>query len=135
MIDREKTNAPKEPEEDFASALLRFLKEFFRKFWPSCTFEEFLEETGEYFDERIRQREAKGDVKYAGGKITFTFSGDKVNMNAKLYYFINETEKWTLQETSSQVDKSRFNDWDKDEDLLRLSRGETIELDINPPSE
>ena len=94
-----------------------------------------MSETGEYFDERIRQKEARDKVKYAGGKITFTLSGDKVDMVSKLYFFNDEAEKWTVQESSNSVDKSRFNDWDTDEDLQRLSRGETVELDINPPGE
>ncbi len=55
-------------------------------------------------------------------------------MTSKLY-FLNESEKWILQEASNSVDKSRFNDWDKDEDLQRLLHGETVELDIKAPSE
>ena len=134
MIDRTKNAAHHEDEESFASALMRFLMDFFRMFRVSCKFEEFLEKTGEYFDECIKQKETRDKVKYAGGKITFTLSGSKVLMTSKLY-FLNEAEKWIVQESSNSVDKSRFNDWDRDEDLLRLSRGETVELDINPPSE
>lgn len=123
-----------EQEESFASALMRFIRELFRKLFPtSCKFEEFLEKTGEYFDERIRQRTAKGDVRYAGGKITFTLSGGKVDMASKLYFFNDETEKWTVQEADNSVDKSRFNDWDTDEDLKKLARGEIVELDITAP--
>ena len=134
MIDRTKTVEPEEQEESFAYALMKFLRELFRMFRMSCKFEEFLEKTGEYFDERIRHKEAHDKVKYAGGKITFTLSGDQVLMSSKLY-FLNEAEKWIVQESSNSVDKSRFNDWDKDEDLQRLSRGETVELDINHPDE
>ena len=143
MIDRTKVPALEDlkqkeqhEEESFTAALMKFLRELFDKiFGRSCTFEEFLSETGEYFDERIRQKESRDKVKYAGGKITFTLSGDKVDMVSKLYFFNDEAEKWTVQESSNSVDKSRFKDWDTDEDLQRLSRGETVELDINPPGE
>lgn len=133
MIERKKTAAGKETYEDFMPAFMRFLKELFRKLWPSCTFEEFLEETGEYFDGIMRQEEAKNNGKKCpGGKITFTLSGDKVEIESKLYFFDSDGDKWTIQTSRNTVDKSRFNDWDKDADLLRLSRGETVELDITP---
>lgn len=136
MIERNKMIDGKETDEDFVSAFLRFLKELFKKLWPSCTFEEFLEEIGEYFDGIMRQEESKNKGKKCpGGKITFTLTGDKVEIEAKLYFFDSETEKWTVRTSRNTVDKSRFNDWDKDEDLQRLSRGETVELDIKAPSE
>lgn len=101
-------------------------------FRPSYSFEEFLRKTGEYFDKRILLTQKQKKMKYAGGKITFNLSGDNVEMKSKLF-FLNETEKWIVHEASNSVDKSRFNDWDTDKDLIRLSEGETIEFDINPP--
>ncbi|MBQ6972988.1 MAG: hypothetical protein IJP86_11630 [Synergistaceae bacterium] len=142
MIDRKKTNEeeipenlPEEQDESLESALIRFIRKLFSFLKPSCKFEEFLQKTGEYFDERIIQTERQKELKYAGGKITFNLSGSQVKMNAKLFFFKSGNEKWTVQESRNSVDKSRFNDWDKDEDLLMLSRGETVEMDINHPEE
>ncbi len=136
MINRkEKATAPdieQEAELSFAEALMKFIEKLFSFFRPSCTFEEFLEKTGEYFDDIMKQKEKNGKVKCAGGKITFKLLGGKVDMNSKLY-FMSKEEKWTLMESSNSVNKSRFNDWDTDKDLKKLSRGETVELDINPP--
>ena len=123
------------PDESLESALIRFIRKLFSFLRPSCKFEEFLEKTGEYFDERIRQTEQQKELKYAGGKITFNLKGSQVKMNAKLFFFKSENEKWTVQESSNTVDESRFNDWDKDEDLKKLLHGETVELYINPTDE
>ena len=119
-------------EESLESALIRFLRKLFDMFRVSCTFEKFLEKTSEYFDEIILQKEERNNLKYAGGKIAFTLKGSEVHMTSKLY-FLNESENWIVQESSNSVDKSRFNDWDTDEDLIKLSKGETVELDINHP--
>lgn len=118
--------------ENFADVFIRFIKSLFSFLRPSCKFEEFLEKTGEYFDEQIILEQKRSNLKYVGGKINFTLSGNQVDMQAKLY-FQNEVEKWIVQESHNSIDKSRFNDWDTDEDLIKLSKGETIELDINPP--
>lgn len=141
MIDHKKASraevpedSPEKQDESLESALIRFIRKLFSFLRQSCKFEEFLKKTGEYFDERIRQTEEQKNLQYIGGKISFKLSGDKVDMHAKLFYR-NEDEKWIVQESSNTVEKSRFNDWDKDKDLLRLLRGETVELDINPPSE
>lgn len=123
------------PDESLESAFMRFIKRLFSFLRPSCTFKEFLEETGEYFEERKRQTEQQTGLKYVGGKMTFKLAGSQVKMNAKLFFFKSENEKWTVQESSNTVDKSRFNDWDKNEDLKELLRGETVEFDINPPDE
>lgn len=139
MIDHKKANES-EISDDFTeaqnesliAALIRFLKKLFGFFRPSYSFEEFLRKTGEYFDERILLTQKQKKVKYAGGKITFNLSGDNVEMKLKLF-FLNEAEKWIVQEASNSVDKLRFNDWDTDKDLIRLPEGETIEFDINPP--
>ena len=135
MIEREKDNEAEVPEnfqeeqdESLKTKFMRFIREL-----ASCKFEEFLEKTGEYFDERIIQTEQQKDLKYAGGKITFKLSGNQVKMNAKLYFFKSKNEKWTVQESSNAVDKTRFNDWDEDKYLKRLLDGETVELDIEPP--
>lgn len=140
MIDRKKVNEAEvfedfqdAQDESLESALIRFIRKLFSFLKPSCKFEEFLEKTGEYFDERIRLTEQQKGLQYAGGKITFNLMGSQVKMNAKLFFFKNENEKWTVQESSNTVDKSRFNNWDKDEDLLRLSHGESVEMDINHP--
>ena len=150
MIDHKKVNKAELPEnsqeeqevikaevsdESLESALIRFIRKLFSFLRPSCKFEEFLEKTGEDFGERIRDTEQQKGLKYAGGKITFNLSGNQVKMNAKLFFFKSENEKWTVQESSNTVDKSRFNDWDNDEDLKKLLHGETVEFDINPPDE
>ena len=142
MIDHKKANEakisedlPEAQDESLESALIRFIRKLFSFLRPSCKFEEFLEKTGEYFDERIRLTEKQKGLKYAGGKITFNLFGNQVKMHAKLFFFKSENEKWTVQESSNTVDESRFNDWDKDEDLKKLRRGETVELKINPPDE
>ena len=95
MIEREKDNEAEVPEnfqeeqdESLKTKFMRFIREL-----ASCKFEEFLEKTGEYFDERIIQTEQQKDLKYAGGKITFKLSGNQVKMNAKLYFFKSENEK------------------------------------------
>ena len=140
MIDHKKDNKakvsedlPEVQDESLESALIRFIRKLFSFLRPSCKFEEFLEKTGEYFDERIRDTEQQKGLKYAGGKINFNLSGNQVKMNAKLFFFKSENKKWTVQESSNTVDKSRFNDWDTDEDLKKLARGEIVELDITAP--
>ncbi|MBQ4402058.1 MAG: hypothetical protein II832_07825, partial [Synergistaceae bacterium] len=65
----------------------------------------------------------------------FKLKGSQVKMNAKLFFFKSENEKWTVQESSNTVDKSRFNDWNDDEDLKKLLLGETVEFYINPTDE
>jgi hypothetical protein len=139
MIDHKKANESEISEdlqeahdESLESALIRFIKKLFSMFRMSCRFDEFLIKTGEYFDERILLTQKQKKMKYAGGKITFNLSGDNVEMKSKLF-FLNEAEKWIVHESSNEVKKSRFNDWDTDKDLIRLSEGETIEFDINPP--
>ena len=123
------------PDEALESAFIRFIKRLFSFLRPSCTFEEFRDKTSEYFEECKRQMEQQKGLKYVGGKMTFKLKGSQVKMNAKLFFFKSENEKWTVQESSNTVDKSRFNDWNDDEDLKKLLRGETVEFDINPPDE
>ena len=136
MIARDKKEAAHNTEQyadlSLAEALMKFIEKLFNFLRPSCTFEEFLEKTGEYFDERMVAKEKQDDVKCGGGKITFKLKGERVEMHSKLY-FVDKAEKWTLQKSSNSIGKSRFNDWDTDKDLQRLSRGETVELDITPP--
>lgn len=139
MIDHKKADEAEVSEdltesqdESLTAALIRFLEKLFGFFRPSYSFEEFLKKTEEYFDERILLKQKQKKLKYVGGKITFNLSGDNVKMKSKLF-FLNEAEKWIVQESSNEVKKSRFNDWDTDKDLIRLSEGETIEFDINPP--
>ncbi|MBQ3758411.1 MAG: hypothetical protein II876_03020 [Synergistaceae bacterium] len=123
------------PDEALESAFIRFIKRLFSFLRPSCTFEEFRDKTSEYFEERKRQMEQQKGLKYVGGKMTFKLKGSQVKMNAKLFFFKSENEKWTVQESSNTVDKSRFNDWNDDEDLKKLLLGETVEFYINPTDE
>lgn len=122
----------KEEEGTLESTLISFLRNIFSLFSASSRFEDFIEETGKYFDERILLTEKQKNLEYIAGTITFTLSKNQVNMNVKLY-FQNNNKKWIVQEASNSVEKSRFNDWDKNEDLLKLSRGETVELYIVHP--
>ena len=136
MISRQEQQETEEIEETLDSAIITFLRKLFKAFNVQCTFEEFLRKTSEYLDEIILKRERRNNLDYVGGKISFNLNvkGDYVKMSSKLY-FRNDKEEWIVQESSNSVKKSRFSDWDKDEDLKKIEAGETVELDIIHPEQ
>ena len=134
MINRQDQQETEEIEETLESAIIAFLRKLFKAFNIQCTFEEFLRKTSEYLDKIILTKERRNNLDYVGGKISFNLNvkGDYVKMSSKLY-FRNEAEEWIVQESSNNVKKTRFSDWDKDEDLKKIEAGETLELDIIHP--
>ena len=87
-----------------------------------------MTEKSDYFDEKILREQNRSNLKYVGGKIKFKLSKNQININTELY-FKNTDEIWFVQKYSDSVNKSRFNDWDTNEDLIMLSRYKTIEFD------
>ena len=134
MISRQEQQETEEIEETLESAIIVFLRKLFNMFNVQCTFDEFLRNTSEYLDGIILKKERLNNLNYIGGKISFTLNanGEYIKMSSELY-FLNEAKEWIVQKSSNSVKKSRFSDWDKDEDLKKIEAGETVEHEIVHP--
>ncbi|MBQ7219929.1 MAG: hypothetical protein IJS28_03000 [Synergistaceae bacterium] len=140
-----KINEPvSQPDED-AAAFQRFLDGIiaaWKKFWGlllsgSITFEEFLAETGDFFDKHITSTEDQKNLEYVGGTLTLSLEGrSSIAVDAKLYYKrpdSDEKAKLVIQELKNNVTVDRFSDWETSQDAKDLRRFRKLEYPIDAP--
>jgi len=115
-----------------------FWKIIFKKFLNKRTlpFQKFLDDTGDFFDRYILETCQKENWKCFGGKLTLEKMPESkdIHLSADLY-FQSSDQKWNKIHTENHVDIERFNDWDTNEELLKLCKEGKIEMTIEPPKE
>ena len=138
-------NEPVSNTNEDAEAFQSFLDSIiagWKKFWGlifsgSITFEEFLVETGDFFDKHIIASEEQKSLEYVGGNLILSMDGkNNIAVNAKLYYKrIDDEDKTRLviQELNNSVGINRFSDWATSKDARELRIAKKLEYPITAP--
>jgi len=104
-----------------------------RLFFKPVTFEQFLEETGKFFENQIAELQKEKQLTYIGGDILFEFletQEDQITFTAKLY-FQNKDKKWVVKELTEEVISEYFSDWETSELLNDLRKNGSFKMQIS----
>lgn len=103
-------------------------------------FQQFLEDTGAFFDRYVEEVGRKECLRFIGGKLTLTLDRplkrDTVPIAlAADFYFQTADKKWVVKKKNGMVESSRFTDWTTDPEAVKLMTAGKMELAIEPPEE
>lgn len=125
-------------EDDLLSALMIGFEHFIQQIYDegkiSLPFKEFLEYTGETFDNYILKTCKTEKLEYFGGKMIFEQNPSSKDIEVYAnFYFQDSNQKWIMKQRKGCITTQCFSDWDTDESLQELQKNGKLELSIEPP--
>lgn len=96
-------------------------------------FEQFLEETGRFFDVFILEEEKAKNLTYVGGTFRMELKNSKTIPLSAKFYFQNEKKEWILKEKKGSVRPDQFEDWETNQELNILRKKGKLDFPIEPP--
>ena len=122
--------------EEDVDSIFRTLGELIDSIGHKMTFEEFLDITGEYVDNKIISCARAERLAFAGGTCVFTVDNRKHVLNTAVdLYFKDEHDKWAKKTLSGSTRLSKFTDDAIKGKLTEIYRAGGEKFPISEPEE